>query len=272
MAEPRQTEPDSSANQSRRALIAGVAGLVAGAVASSADRTVEAGHGGGIDPQAFHLGATNFASNATTLIRSGAPNAPAALHIQAFGGRGFRAIATAGAAGEFSAGPFSASLQFNATQIALFGVGAAPVAPPAILGITGSNPAAVQSVLNAAGDFEGAGVVGVGVGNLTGIRGVALGDFPALEALGGLHVSGRLWLSGACQEVTLPRGNKDPFFLDPNVTPTCTVLTMARSDPKTTVIRWTECTDGQVTFHLNNKHGPYDIEISYVVIDCSEPQ
>lgn len=113
-----QTQPESGGHIKRRGLVAGLAVLVAGAVAKATERVAEAGHTPnvgtpGADSIALHLGATNTQTGGTTLNGT---SATFALTINNPGGGIFADTTPAGGTGialSGRGGGFGAAVQGN---------------------------------------------------------------------------------------------------------------------------------------------------------------
>jgi hypothetical protein len=139
MADSPEQAPDATPGEQpprpdRRALIAGVAALVAGAMAKVTERSAEAADGGPL-----LLGQVNNATQPTRLFRVGPPLPT--FEANAIGG---------GPALVGEGGPFAGSLLVTATA------GLAAIGEPAILAGLGDDPLVLRDALAAAGDLHGA--------------------------------------------------------------------------------------------------------------------
>ena len=262
------SEPTSSGNPaepgpgpSRRALIASVAGLVAGALAHGGPPSVEAHHGGGTDADALHVDDTNFASCTTDLVMTSSTSRDPIFQVTGTRGPAVVGRSTDGVGGAFMAGDFAMMEDLvSAHSGALYGFGIAPDPPPGVVGAVSRSRTQARNILTQLENIN-AGVVAAATGNLTSLVAVNFGHGYAVDVQGAMRFS-------ACGDARFLRGQQDCRIDDPHITADSMIVVCFASNPRTTTLRYAECFDGFAIAHLSDAHVNYNIRAKYAVWDC----
>lgn len=288
--------PEKGAQPDRRTLIAGIAALVAGALAKAPERLAEAASG---DP--LVLGQVNEATDPTQIVLGFQPPPSVAFQVVAPAGGGGIGAATLQGPGVFAAsGPQSMALAISATSTsfpAFVGVadpdrvtvlvvdanlgprlGDLSLAPARIVGAgldtgiiaLGGAAASAMNVTLTATSGEGLFALGDASGARIGAldpSGVGLTAFSAVPGGLAFEVFGRTRL-GSSGNGTIQPGQVVVTVTDQHVNPTSLVLVTLITEPSRGVfVSYIQAGDGLFLMNLT-RESKVPVSFKYVVLDC----